>query len=127
MRAIQISELTGPSGLQLVDVPEPEATHPLAPDGNVVMIDVEAAGVSFPEVLQSRGEYQLKPELPFIPGAEVAGTVRSAPEGSAHKPGDRVVSMCMLGAFADTVAAPEFLTFAARRRARRRAGRRRWC
>ncbi len=111
MRAIQISELTGPSGLQLVDVPEPEATHPLAPDGDVVIIDVEAAGVSFPEVLQSRGEYQLKPELPFIPGAEVAGTVRSAPEGSAHKPGDRVVSMCMLGAFADTVAAPDFLTF----------------
>ena len=91
MRAIQISELTGPSGLKVVDVPEPEATHPLAPDGDVVIIDVEAAGVSFPEVLQSRGEYQLKPELPFIPGAEVAGIVRSAPEGSAHQPGDRVV------------------------------------
>jgi NADPH2:quinone reductase len=111
MRAIQISELSGPGALQLVDVPEPEAAHPLAQDGGVVIIDVEAAGVSFPEVLQSRGEYQLKPELPFIPGAEVAGTVRSTPEGSALQPGDRVASMCMLGGFAETVAAPAFLTF----------------
>jgi NADPH:quinone reductase len=111
MKAIQISELTGPQGLKVVDVPEPEAVHPLAPDGDVVIVDVDVAGVSFPEVLQSRGEYQLKPDLPFIPGAEVAGTVRSAPEGSAHKPGDRVMSMCMLGAFAETVATPDFLTF----------------
>ncbi len=111
MKAIQISELTGPQGLQVVDVPEPEATHPLAQDGNVVLIDVDVAGVAFPEVLQSRGEYQLKPDLPFIPGAEAAGIVRSAPEGSEHKPGDRVVSMCMLGAFAETVATPDFLTF----------------
>ena len=111
MRAMQISELSGPSALQLVDVPEPEATHLLAPDGGVVLIDVEAAGVSFPEVLQSRGEYQVKPDLPFIPGAEVAGTVRSAPSDSAVAPGDRVAAMCMLGGFAETVAAPAFLTF----------------
>jgi NADPH2:quinone reductase len=111
MRAVQISELTGPSALKVVDVPEPEATHPLSPNGDVVLIDVETAGVSFPEVLQSRGEYQLKPELPFIPGAEVAGTVRSAPEGSSLKPGDRVAAMCMLGAFAEVVAAPAFITF----------------
>jgi len=95
----------------VVDLPEPEATHPLSQDGNVVIIDVDVAGVSFPDLLQSRGEYQLKPDLPFIPGAEVAGTVRSAPEGSVHKPGDRVMAMCLLGAFAETVAAPEFMTF----------------
>jgi NADPH2:quinone reductase len=111
MRAIQIHELTGPSALRVVEIPEPEPLHPLAPDGRVVIVDVEAAGVSFPEVLQSRGEYQLKPELPYIPGAEVAGTVRSAPEGSDLQPGDRVASLCMLGAFAEVVAAPEFLTF----------------
>jgi NADPH2:quinone reductase len=111
MKAIQLSELTGPAGLQVVDVPEPEAAHPLAPDGDVVVIDVEAAGVSFPEVLQSRGEYQLKPELPFIPGAEVAGTVRSAPEGGHLRTGDRVAAMCMLGGFAEVAVAPAFLTF----------------
>src|SRR3954465_11012918 len=111
MRAVQISELTGPQGLKLVDVAEPEAAHPLAGDGRVVVIDVEAAGVSFPEVLQSRGEYQLKPDLPFVPGAEVAGTGRSAPDGSRLQPGDRVAAMSMLGGFAEVAAAPEFLTF----------------
>ena len=51
-----------------------------------MLVDVHAAGVSFPEVLQTRGEYQIKPDLPFVPGSEVAGTVRSAPEarGSAR-------------------------------------------
>jgi NADPH:quinone reductase len=111
VRAVQISELTGPQGVTLVDVPEPEAAHPLAGDGGVVVIDVEAAGVSFPEVLQSRGEYQLKPDLQFIPGAEVAGTVRSAPDGSRLKGGDRVAAMSMLGGFAEVAVAPEFLTF----------------
>src|SRR3954451_16151267 len=110
MRAVQISELSGPGALRVVDVPEPDGTHPLAPDGGVV-IDVQAAGVSFPEVLQSRGEYQLKPDLPFIPGAEVAGTVRSAPDGSDLGPGDRVAAMCMLGGFAETAVAPGFLPF----------------
>jgi NADPH2:quinone reductase len=111
MRALQITELGGPSSLKLVDIPEPEAAHMLSPDGNVVVVDVEASGVSFPEVLQSRGEYQLKPPLPFVPGAEVAGTVRSAPEGSGFAPGDRVAAMSMLGGFAEVAAAPAFLTF----------------
>jgi NADPH2:quinone reductase len=62
-------------------------------------------------VLQSRGEYQFKPPLPFVPGAEVAGTVRSAPDDSDLKAGDRVAAMCMLGGFAETAVAPEFLTF----------------
>jgi NADPH2:quinone reductase len=83
----------------------------LAPDGGVV-IDVKAAGVSFPEVLQSRGEYQFKPPLPFVPGAEVAGVVRSAPDGSGFAEGDRVAAMCMLGGFAEVAVAPPFLTFA---------------
>ena len=76
MRAIQIVELTGPdTGLKLVDVPEPEASHMMTP-GRGVVVEVKAAGVSFPEVLQSRGEYQVKPPLPFIPGSEVGGVVR---------------------------------------------------
>ena len=110
MRAVQITELTGPRSLQLVDVPEPEPTHPMA-DGDAVVIDVDAAGVAFPEVLQSRGEYQVKPDLPFIPGAEVGGTVRSAPAGSDLQPGDRVAALCLLGGFAEVATAPHFLTF----------------
>src|SRR5918911_596779 len=100
MRAIQITELSGPeSALSLVDVDEPQ------PDGHVV-VDVRAAGVSFPEVLQTRGEYQFKPPLPFVPGSEVGGVVRSAPEGSGLAAGDRVAAFCMLGAFAEVAAAP---------------------
>jgi NADPH2:quinone reductase len=111
MRALQITELTGPdTALQIVDVPEPEASHFLTP-GSGVVVDVEAAGVSFPEVLQTRGEYQIKPPLPFIPGSEVGGTVRSAPEGAAIQAGDRVAAFCMLGGFAETAVSPEFLTF----------------
>jgi NADPH2:quinone reductase len=110
MRALQIVELGGPSSLKLVDIPEPGPQHMLAPDGGVV-VDVKVAGVSFPEVLQSRGEYQLKPPLPFVPGAEVGGVVRSAPEGSGFSPGDRVAALCMLGGFAEVAVAPPFLTF----------------
>ena len=100
MRALQITELTGPdSALQLVDLAEPEASHPMTP-GEGVVVDVRAAGVAFPEVLQTRGEYQVKPPLPFVPGSEVAGVVRSASDGAPFAPGDRVAAFCMLGGFA---------------------------
>jgi NADPH2:quinone reductase len=112
MKAIQITSLSGPDGaLALVELPEPQATHMLTPGAGVV-IDVHAAGVSFPEVLQTRGQYQLKPPLPFVPGSEVAGVVRSAPAGAGFAAGDRVAAFCALGGFAETAVAPEFFTFA---------------
>ncbi|MEK6229425.1 MAG: NADPH:quinone oxidoreductase family protein [Actinomycetota bacterium] len=111
MRAVQITELSGPDeALEIVDVPEPEPSHMLTP-GSGVVVDVRAAGVSFPEVLQTRGEYQVKPDLPFIPGSEVGGVVRSAPDGAAVSEGDRVAAFCMLGGFAEVAVAPEFFTF----------------
>jgi NADPH2:quinone reductase len=111
MKAVQIVELNGPdSALRVDDLPEPEPSHMLSP-GSGVVVDVHAAGVSFPEVLQTRGQYQLKPPLPFVPGSEVAGTVRSAPAGAGVKEGDRVAAFCALGGFAEVAVAPEFLTF----------------
>lgn len=111
MRAIQIAELSGPEeALREVELEEPDASHFLTP-GSGVLVDVHRAGVSFPEVLQTRGEYQVKPPLPFVPGSEVAGVVRAAPEGSALRPGDRVAAFCMLGAFAEVAVAPEFCSF----------------
>jgi NADPH2:quinone reductase len=111
MRALQITELTGPdTALKLVDVAEPEPSHLMTP-GSGVVVDVEVAGVSFPEVLQTRGEYQIKPPLPFIPGSEVGGTVRSAPDDAAVKAGDRVAAFCMLGGFAEVAVAPAFMSF----------------
>ena len=112
MKAIQIVEESGPdSALALAELAEPEPTHMLTP-GSGVVVEVHAAGVSFPELLQTRGQYQMKPPLPFVPGSEVAGIVRSAPEGAQVKAGDRVAAFCALGGFAETAVAPEFFTFA---------------
>jgi NADPH:quinone reductase len=103
MRAIQITSLTGPDeALELVDIPEPEPSHMLTP-GSGVLVDVHAAGVSFPEVLQTRGEYQFKPDLPFVPGSEVGGIERAS--------GRRVAAFCFLGAFAEVAVAPEYMVF----------------
>jgi NADPH2:quinone reductase len=113
MRAVQITELTGPgTALRLSDdVPEPPREHPMTPGGGVI-VDVKAAGVSFPELLQTRGEYQMKPDLPFTPGSEVGGIVRAVHGEDAHvKPGDRVAAFCMLGAWAEQTVAPTYFTF----------------
>lgn len=61
-----------------------------------MVIDVHAAGVAFPDALLSRGLYQYKPELPFSPGGEVAGVVRSAPAGAHVAAGDRVLGLTMI-------------------------------
>ena len=113
MRAIHISSHDGPAALEVVDIPEPEA------QAGQVLIDVHASGVTFPEVLQTRGKYQISPPLPFVPGSEIAGVVRSAPEGSGFAAGDRVCAFPGLGGFAGVVATdpsqvfplPDSLTF----------------
>jgi NADPH2:quinone reductase len=104
MRALQLERTEGPEGLVQMDLPEPEA-------GDQVLIDVVAAGVSFPDLLLTRGQYQVKPPLPFIPGVEVAGVVRSAPEGASVKAGDRVMAFTLFGGWAEVVAAPPGMTF----------------
>lgn len=105
MRAVQIQTLEGPEALRLVEVDEPAA------GGDRVLVDVHAAGVTFPEVLQSRGEYQIKPALPFVPGSEVAGVVRYAPEGAGVSAGDRVAAFPGTGGFAEVVAADPRMVF----------------
>lgn len=104
MRAIHITTLDGPEAVELVDVPAPA-------DPRQVTIEVKAAGVAFPELLQTRGLYQMKPDLPFVPGAEVAGVVTAAPEGSGFAAGDRVAALTMLGGFAEVAQASPDLTF----------------
>jgi NADPH2:quinone reductase len=111
MKAVQITELSGPrSALALTNLPDPEPSHAMTP-GSGVVVEVHAAGVSFPEVLQTRGEYQVKPDLPFVPGSEVGGIVVSSPDNAGLAEGDRVAAFCMLGGFAETAVAPAFLTF----------------
>jgi NADPH2:quinone reductase len=105
MRALQLSELTGPDGLEPIELPDPTP----AEDG--VLIEVHAAGVGFVDLLLTRGEYQIKPPLPFVPGIEVAGTVRAAPDGSGLRPGQRVAATTPFGAFAELAITQDFLVF----------------
>lgn len=83
MKAQVLREETGPGGLELVDVDEP------VPGPGQYLIDIKACGVCFPDVLMSRGLYQMRPPLPFTPGTEVAGVVRAAPEGGNTGSGTR--------------------------------------
>lgn len=87
--------MTGPSGLAYTDIDDAAD-----PSGNAVVIDVGAAGICFPDLLLIRGEYQLKLPPGFTPGMEVAGTVRSAPEGSGFVAGQRVSAFTMMGGYA---------------------------
>jgi NADPH2:quinone reductase len=98
-----ITVLTGPDHVRVADVPEP------VPRPGKVLVDVESAGVVFPDVLQTRGEYQLRPELPFIPGWEVAGVVRE--DAGGFRAGDRVAAMPVIGGFAEAVAVDADMVF----------------
>jgi NADPH2:quinone reductase len=104
MRAMTLVRLEGPDGLELADVAEPAA------DGRII-VEVHAAGVGFPDLLMTRGRYQFRPEPPFVPGIEMAGTVRSAPKGSPFAPGDRVCAWAPLGAWAEYAVAAPVATF----------------
>ena len=105
MRAVQVTSHGGPEAVQVADQPAP------TPTGDQLLVDVHAAGVSFPDVLLTRGQYQIKPELPFTPGAEVAGVVRSAPAGSAFREGDRVAAFPGFGGFAEQVVVEPGMVF----------------
>jgi NADPH:quinone reductase len=100
MKACVVKELSGPSGVVYTDIDD------VADDGENVIIDVRAAGVCFPDLLLSKGEYQLKLPPPFVPGMETAGVVRSAPAGSGFRVGERVSAFGVLGGYAERVAVP---------------------
>ena len=86
-KAWVVRELGSPDGLRFEDI---DGTSP--PDG-LVRIRVQASAVNFFDLLQIAGLYQVKPDLPFVPGAEVAGEVEAAPSSSGFRPGDRVLAM----------------------------------
>jgi NADPH2:quinone reductase len=100
MKACVVQRLSGPGGLVYTDIDD------VSGDDHHVVIDVRAAGVCFPDLLLAKGEYQLKLPPPFVPGMEAAGVVRSAPEGSGFRVGERVSAFGILGAYAEQVAVP---------------------
>jgi NADPH2:quinone reductase len=103
MRAVRIHELSGPSALRVdSDVPAPDVR------AGQVLIDVRAAGVNFPDILLSRGQYQFKPTPPFSPGGEVSGIVRAIGDGvKSVAVGDRVLATMLYGAWAEQVVVVE--------------------
>jgi len=113
MRAALVTRLDGPSAVEVTDVPATAAA-----DGQV-LVDVRAVGISFPDLLLSKGEYQVRPDLPFPLGVDFAGVVREAPEGSGFGSGDRVACVLPYGGAMETVAVhpegvfplPDALTF----------------
>jgi len=82
-------------------VPEPDAA-------GKVLVDVHVAGVNFPDVLMTRGAYQMKPDLPFVPGSEVAGVVVS---GDGFAAGTRVAGFSILGGYAERAAVDATMLF----------------
>ena len=98
MRSVQVVRLDGPQGVELVDVPAPE------PAPGQLLVEVHALGVSWPDLLQSRGDYQLRPEVPFQLGMDFAGVVARAPHGCGFQEGDRVACVLPYGGGADLVA-----------------------
>jgi NADPH:quinone reductase len=104
MRAAQVVTTTGPADVVVNDVPEP------TPGPDDVLVEVHSVGISFPDLLLSKGEYQMKPEVPFTLGVDFAGTVVSGPDG--FEPGQRVAGVGGWGGAAELVANPAMSTFA---------------
>lgn len=103
MKAFTLSAYDGPDALRLADVPAPD---PESSDPGVV-VSVRAIGINYPDLLITQGRYQLKPELPFVPGCEIAGVVDTAPPGSSWGVGDRVAAFVWRGGYAERALVPE--------------------
>lgn len=98
MKAILCRSHGKPENLTWEDVDTPE------PGPGEVVVTVYAAAVNFPDTLIIENKYQFKPDLPFSPGGEVAGIVRSVGEGVDDvAPGERVIAICGWGGFAEEV------------------------
>ncbi len=98
MKAVMCEEFGPPETLKLRDVPD------LTPGKGKVRIRIEACGVNFPDTLIIENKYQFKPDLPFSPGGEVAGTVDAIGEGvTTAKVGDKVMAMTLSGGFAEQI------------------------
>lgn len=95
MRALICEDYGGIDALQVGELPDPE------PVPGSVLVDVEAVTVNFADTLMVKGEYQIRPETPFAPGYELAGTVSAANDAPGFEPGDRVAGFTFHGALAE--------------------------
>jgi NADPH:quinone reductase len=107
MQGVLVREWAPFDTLKLIDVPRPVLGE------REVLIDIQAAGVSFATSLVVQGKYQRKPPLPFVPGTEVAGViVECGSHAKRFKPGDRVCAVLDWGGLAEYASAKEVNVFA---------------
>lgn len=98
MKAILCTTLGPPEQLSLANVADPVAGP------NQAVVEVHAASLNFPDTLQIQGKYQFQPPLPFTPGSEVGGIIKSVGPGlHGFAPGDRVMATPMIGGMAEQV------------------------
>ena len=101
MKAVLVSRLSDDlSGVELAEVQPPDRGR------GEVLVRVRAASLNYPDLLMTQGRYQLKPQLPFISGLEMAGEVVEADAGSGFTAGERVMGGAKTGAFAEFVSLP---------------------
>lgn len=101
MRAVVCREWGGPESLSFEQVADPKLLAP-----GQVRIAVSAAGINFADTLMIQGKYQVRPEFPFSPGLEAAGTViEAAPDVDTVAPGDRVMALLDHGGYAEQAVA----------------------
>lgn len=105
MRALVCKEYGPPESLVIEELEEP------VPGKGQIVVDVEAAGINFPDVLMIAGKYQVKTPPPFVPGNEAAGVVSAVGDGVKRiNVGNRVIVMTRGSAFAEKVVADEITT-----------------
>ncbi|MEX2015210.1 MAG: NADPH:quinone oxidoreductase family protein [Candidatus Hydrogenedentales bacterium] len=100
MKSVLCRSYGPPENLTLEEIDAP------SPNDDQILIDVNAAGLNFPDTLQIAGKYQFQPPFPFVPGAELAGTVAAVgANAAAFKVGDRVMALPGIGALAELAVA----------------------
>lgn len=105
MKAVEIAGYGSADKLVESEIDRPE------PGSGEVLIEVEAVGVNFADVMQRRGLYPGGPQPPYVPGMEAAGTVVEAGDGVDRETGERVVAMLDDGGYAEYAVAPEYALF----------------
>jgi len=101
VKAIVCGRFGGPEVLEISDVDEPVAGE------DQVVVDVAACAINFPDLLMIQDLYQFKPGLPFVPGSEVAGVIRSTGSGvTTFRAGDRVIGSASTGGLAERAVLP---------------------
>lgn len=98
MRALQVEAFGDPKALRVSDLPE------RSPGSGEIKLRMGGVGIGFFDGLLVKGEYQIKPPLPFVPGSSIAGVVEEVGDGVTHlKVGDHVAGFALLGGLAETI------------------------